>query len=96
MEDARKALSHDTWLGRLSARLFRDQDATARRHGWHIKAGRGGLSRTYRDPRFDRLARCPMCRGSGTDASQEACDGCAATGRVTLARPAGLAAGRWH
>jgi hypothetical protein len=94
MEDARKALSHDTWLSWLSARLFRGQDATARRHGWHIKAGHGGLSRTYQDPRFDRLARCPLCGGSGTDPSQETCDGCAATGRVTLGRPAALAAGR--
>ena len=84
MEDARKANGHDTWLRRLAARLFREQDAAAVRHGWQIETGRTGLSRVYRDPRFDRFARCPQCRGSGTDQDQEPCPNCAGTGRIVL------------
>lgn len=38
-------------------RLFRDADAHASRHGWQITTRRGGLARTYRDPRFDRFRR---------------------------------------
>jgi hypothetical protein len=36
-------------------RLFRDADTRASQHGWQITARRGGLARTYRDPRFDRF-----------------------------------------
>ena len=33
-------------------------DENARQHGWEIMVGRAGL-RSYRDPRFDRLAHLP-------------------------------------
>lgn len=39
----------------LTDRLFRHQDALARQHGWTIEPRHGGLSRRYRDPRFDSL-----------------------------------------
>jgi hypothetical protein len=38
--------------------MFSRDDAAAVRHGWQIDVGPGGLIRTYRDPRFDRFARC--------------------------------------
>ena len=37
-------------------RLFAADDARAERHGWQIGVGPGGLSRSYRDPRFDNLS----------------------------------------
>ena len=37
-------------------RAFQDQDARARQHGWTVEVRQGGLSRRYRDPRFDSLA----------------------------------------
>jgi hypothetical protein len=36
-------------------RLFCADDERAREHGWEVRSGRFGLSRNYRDPRFDRL-----------------------------------------
>ena len=78
------------WLARCAeaagASLFREDDAMARKHGWHIEARSGGLSRVYRDPRFDRLASCPQCHGSGSREVGEPCPGCQGTGRVTLGR----------
>lgn len=50
-----------TWLTNKlasgSERLFRSDDAAARACGWQISPGRFGWSRSYRDPRFDALAR---------------------------------------
>jgi hypothetical protein len=40
----------------LTDRLFRHQDALASQHGWTIESRHGGLSRQYRDPRFDSLS----------------------------------------
>ena len=68
-------------------RLFRDADTHASQHGWQITARRGGLARTYRDPRFDRLRRCPVCRGTGIHRAEQACNHCAGTGRITVAQP---------
>jgi hypothetical protein len=64
-------------------RLYRAQDATARRHGWQIEVRRAGLARQYRDPRFDTLAACSRCRGTGRHGDQD-CPGCAGTGRIVL------------
>jgi hypothetical protein len=94
MEDARKANGHDTWLRRLAARVFREQDAAAARHGWQIETGRTGLATVYRDPRFDRFARCPRCSGSGMDQDQYPCAGCAGTGRTVLGPRSATEAGR--
>jgi hypothetical protein len=68
----------------LGERLFRDDDARALRHGWQIKTQHGGLSRVYRDSRFDQLARCPDCCASGTSRSGSSCHRCSATGRIVL------------
>jgi hypothetical protein len=37
----------------IGARLFAANDAEARWRGWQIIERHGGLSRRYRDPRFD-------------------------------------------
>jgi hypothetical protein len=75
-----------SWLaaipGRLGGRLFATNDDEARWHGWVITKTRGGLARSYRDPRFDALAGCPACRGSGAVA-ELACTPCLGTGRLT-------------
>ena len=68
----------------LGEKLFRDDDARAIRHGWQIETRHGGLGRVYRDPRFDQLARCPDCGGSGTSESGGPCHRCSATGRIVL------------
>jgi RecJ-like exonuclease len=68
-------------------RLFRDADTRASQYGWQITARRGGLARTYRDPRFDRFRRCPACQGTGTHYADQACRQCAGTGRITVAQP---------
>jgi uncharacterized phage protein len=68
-------------------RLFRDTDTRASQYGWQITTRRGGLARTYRDPRFDRFHRCPACQGTGTRRSDQACHRCAGTGRITVAQP---------
>jgi uncharacterized phage protein len=68
-------------------RLFRDADTRASQYGWQITARRGGLARTYRDPRFDRFRRCPVCRGTGTHRAEQVCHQCAGTGRITVTQP---------
>lgn len=65
------------------SRLFRREDEFALRHGWSIEIRRGGLSRSYRDPRFDALIACLLCAGAGV-CCDEACSGCGGTGRVVL------------
>jgi|SRR5215467_9700999 len=69
-------------------RLFQAEDARARQYGWQITARRGGLARTYRDPRFDRFRGCPDCRGAGTGPGEEPCERCGGTGRITISQPA--------
>jgi hypothetical protein len=66
--------------------LFQAEDARARQYGWQVTTRRGGLARTYRDPRFDRFHGCPACRGSGTSPRQEPCDHCGGTGRITVSQ----------
>ena len=75
-------------------RLFQAEDARARQYGWQITARRGGLARTYRDPRFDCFRSCPACRGSGTRPAEKPCDRCAGTGRITVSQPALANGGR--
>ena len=67
-------------------RLFQAEDARARQYGWQITARRGGLARTYRDPRFDRFRRCVVCGVTGTSPDDQACRQCGGTGRITLAQ----------
>jgi hypothetical protein len=50
------------WQQAISDRVHADDDAFARAQGWTVTAstGRFGFgTRTYRDPRFDRLRRPP-------------------------------------
>jgi len=69
--------------------LFAKDDAFARHNGWTIEVRRGGLGRTYRDPRFDRRSRCPAC-GDGMDADDLPCWRCPGDGRVSARRQPGL------
>jgi hypothetical protein len=69
----------------IASRLFRDSDAHARRYGWQVKIGHGGLSRTYRDPRFDLLQTCLTCLGTGAIRQEQECGRCSGTGRITSA-----------
>jgi hypothetical protein len=75
-----------SWLAalprRLGDRLFAMNDAEAYWHSWQIITTHGGLGRRYRDPRFDALAECPKCRGSGLTADQP-CPPCQGTGCIS-------------
>ena|SRR5690348_7359757 len=75
------------WLSRLieaaGDRLFRSDDQWAIEHNWQITKRHGGLSRSYRDPRFDMLRACLRCSGSG-GYPDEPCVTCDGTGRVRL------------
>lgn len=69
----------------IGKKIFRSSDCQAHQHGWQIIPGHGGLSRTYRDPRFDHLAACMTCNGRGRDPRDITCSDCQGTGRVFLA-----------
>jgi DnaJ-class molecular chaperone len=71
---------------RIWNRLFAADDARARGRGWQVTARRDGLGRSYRDPRFNLLIRCPECRGTGAGADERPCRRCPGTGRLTLDR----------
>jgi hypothetical protein len=77
------------WMARLldtmGQRLFASADARARQRGWKVTYGNGGLSRRYRDPRFDTLAGCPSCGGTG-DVDEVPCPPCSGTGRTIVRR----------
>jgi DnaJ-class molecular chaperone len=75
-------------------RLFQAEDERAKQYGWQITVRRGGLARTYRDPRFDRFRSCPACRGTGTGPAKKPCDHCGGTGRITVSQPAMADRGR--
>lgn len=75
-----------SWLAaipRLGDRLFVMNDTEAYWRGWQITKTHGGLARRYRDPRFDTLAECPKCHGTGGPADLP-CVPCLGTGRITL------------
>jgi hypothetical protein len=65
-------------------RFFRFDDQRAIGYNWQITARRGGLCRSYRDPRFDTLYPCFQCGGSGRT-NRGSCAECDGTGRVTWA-----------
>lgn len=66
---------------RFGEMLFRRSDARARASGWDVTVT-GRLSRSYRDPRFDRLASCSWCTGRGTSPAGGDCARCHGTGRI--------------
>ena len=76
------------WLSKVieavGDRLFRSDDQRAIERNWQITKRHGGLSRSYRDPRFDTLYACLQCGSSGRT-SREPCAECHGTGRVTWA-----------
>jgi hypothetical protein len=63
--------------------MFIADDTRAIANGWQITPGKLGLTRTYRDPRFDSLTASDQCGGSGETADQP-CARCSGTGRITL------------
>jgi DnaJ-class molecular chaperone len=69
----------------IGRKIFRSSDYQAHQHGWQITPRHGGLSRTYRDTRFDYLAACTRCNGRGHDPRSITCADCQGTGRVSLA-----------
>ncbi len=75
-----------SWLAalprRLGDRLFAMNDAEAYWRSWQITRTHGSLGRRYHDPRFDTLAECPKCQGSGLTADQP-CPPCQGTGRIS-------------
>jgi len=77
-----------SWLQRIGDRVFAEEDAYARAHGWRITERRGGLCREYRSPFFDRFSRCGACQGSGLAPDRpERCGHCSGTGRIDSLAP---------
>jgi hypothetical protein len=82
-----RATVTDLLLRALSAignKIFRADDRRARDQGWQIIPRRGGLSRVYRDPRFDRLLPCTACNGRGCNPRGTTCCACHGVGRIVL------------
>jgi hypothetical protein len=78
------------WLWSLGERLFAAEDARARDRGWQVEHVRGGLGRTYRDPRYDRRTVCGACGGTGHDpqfGEAQWCVACRGVGVVTRTQP---------
>jgi hypothetical protein len=81
------------WLARhlnaIGQRLHAETDAMARQRGLEITQRNGGLGRSYHDPRFGSLVRCPSCGGAGDlgDMDGTPCQSCDGTGRLTLYDP---------
>jgi hypothetical protein len=71
-------------LSAIGGKVFRTEDRRARDRGWQIIPRHGGLSRSYRDPRFDYLTSCTACNGRGCNAPDAACSDCHGTGRIVL------------
>jgi diadenosine tetraphosphatase ApaH/serine/threonine PP2A family protein phosphatase len=72
------------WLSAIGSKIFRTDDCRARDEGWQIIPRHGGLSRTYRDARFDYLISCAACDGRGCNPRGATCSGCHGTGRIVL------------
>jgi hypothetical protein len=70
----------------IGSKIFRTDDRRARQRGWQIIPHHGGLSRTYRDPRFDNLSLCPICRGGGDNLCRTTCPGCCGSDSLVLGR----------
>jgi RecJ-like exonuclease len=94
--DDRKTL-RDLLLRALSAvgrKIFEEDDRRACDRGWQVVPRHGGLSRNYRDPRFDYLLACTACNGRGRNTCDTACSDCDGTGRVVLSPAAVALSGR--
>jgi hypothetical protein len=73
-------------LSAIGSKIFRTDHCRAHDRGWQITPRHGGLSRTYRDPRFDYLTPCPACGGRGYKPERTTCSGCHGSGRFVLDR----------
>ena len=71
-------------LSAIGNRIFRADDCRARDQGWQIIPRHGGLSRSYRDPRFDRLLPCTACNGRGCHPRGATCSERHGAGRIAL------------
>jgi RecJ-like exonuclease len=73
-------------ISAIGSKIFRTDDCRARERGWQVIKRNGGLSRTYRDPRFDYLTPCPACGGRGYNPDRATCPSCDGSGRLVLDR----------
>ena len=71
-------------LSAIGSKIFQADDCRAHDRGWQIIPRHSGLSRSYRDPRFDYLSSCTACNGHGCNSSGVSCSGCNGTGRIAL------------
>ena len=71
-------------LSLIGGKIFRADDRRARDRGWQTISRHGGLSRTYRDPRFDYLIPCAACNGRGRDLGGLTCPVCDGAGRIVV------------
>lgn len=83
-------------LSAISGKIFQTDDCHARDHGWQVISRHGGLSRTYRDPRFNSLISCSACNGRGRTPDHTACSACQGTGRTVLGWGDTTRAGQRH
>jgi hypothetical protein len=84
------------WLSAFGNKIFEADDRRARDRDWEITPSHGGLSRSYRDPRFNYLRRCRACNGFGCSPDGVTCASCHGAGRVILdAAKAPQRPGRW-
>lgn len=81
-------------LSAIGNMIFRADDHRARERGWQIIPRYGGLSRTYRDPRFDYLVACSACSGRGCNPDRITCFDCLGSGRLILYRSNATQPGR--
>jgi hypothetical protein len=71
-------------LSAIGSKIFLTDDCRARDQGWQIIPRHGGLSRRYRDPRFDFLIARAACGGHGCDPLGATCSDCRGTGCIVL------------
>ena len=81
-------------LSAIGGKIFRTGDHRAHDRGWQVIPRHGGLSRTYRDPRFDYLIACSACNGRGYNSDRIGCSDCRGSGRLVLDRASTTQSGR--
>lgn len=64
-------------MNTLDRRIFAAEDAVALVRGWEISRLPNGFGRVYRDPRWDSISACGLCRGAA-----ESCPSCGGCGTV--------------
>jgi hypothetical protein len=74
-------------LRQIGDLIFMPCDEEAYWRGWAIERRHAGLGRRYRDPVFDTVTECPLCRGLGITVEESLCVKCSGTGRIALDQP---------